>query len=214
MRYLVISDIHADIAALDVVLDHAGRREWDRVIFLGDAIGYGTEPEAVVQRLLEIKPLVALKGNHELAALPPARDPGRRRHEHAGLLSKESLSYLASLPERHVDASWAAVHGSPRDPMEYLVSIPAARANLRYMERSICLVGHTHVASAFIHDPEGETRPWRAHAFQQPESRLEIPERASAFLNPGSVSKPRDGLPRAAYAIFDDERRVIEVFRI
>ena len=217
MRYLVISDIHADIESLNRVLDHAGSSAWERAVFLGDVIGYGNEPEAAVRKLMEVRPYVALKGNHELAALTVPRQSGYAagaRHEHAAKLSPESLDFLASFKERHVDWAWAAVHGSPRNPMEYLVSIPVARANLSHMERRLTFVGHTHVASAFVYDESDEVRPWRAHAFRRPHTRIHLSEGASAFINPGSVSQPRDGTPRAAYAIYDEAERTVDAFRI
>ena len=217
MRYLVISDIHANIEALNRVLDHAGSSTWDRTVFLGDVIGYGHEPEAAVRKLMELDPYVTLKGNHEHAALLAPRHSAygpAGRHEHAAKLSPESLEFLASFKERHVDEDWAAVHGSPRNPMEYLVSIPVARANLSHMERRLYFVGHTHVASAFVYDERDEARPWRAHAFRRPHTRIHLSEGTSAFINPGSVSQPRDGTSRAAYAIYDEAERTVDAFRI
>jgi predicted phosphodiesterase len=213
VRYLILSDIHADIEALERVLEHA-KGAWDQLVFLGDAIGYGHEPEAVVQRLIELSPTVALQGNHEamaLDALETSASYGPARHPRS--LSRESLDFLASLKPSYQGEHWGAVHGALRHPWEYLISIPVARANLPYMQVPLYFVGHTHVASAFIHQP-GAPKPWQALSFRAPHSRLKLQKDAKLFVNPGSVGQPRDGLDQAGYAIFDEGEGAIEVFRV
>jgi predicted phosphodiesterase len=213
VRYLLLSDIHADIAALERVLKHA-EGAWDKLVFLGDAIGYGDEPEAVVQRLIELSPTVALQGNHEAMALDTlshqaTRGPAR----HAKALSPTSLAFIAALKPSYQGEQWGAVHGALRHPWEYLISIPVARANLPYMQVPLYFVGHTHVASAFLHQP-GAPKPWQALSFQAPHSRLALREDTKLFVNPGSVGQPRDGLDKAGYAVFDEEEGEIEIFRV
>ncbi len=221
MRYLVLSDIHANELALDKVFEDAARWGWDKLVFLGDALGYGQQPEAVVQKLLALKPYVALKGNHEALALalwrgktPAELGPAMRATVlHAKELSASSRSFVQNWPEQHLDENWGAVHGALRRPWEYLISIPVARANLSYMQRPLYFFGHTHVASAFIHTPAA-SRPWRSLNFRQAHSQFELPAGSSIFLNPGSVGQPRDGLSLASYAIFDKNSGLIEVFRL
>jgi len=220
VRLLLLSDIHAAEAALERVLADAERRGWDRLVFLGDAVGYGAEPEAVLQRLISLRPLVALQGNHELMLLQllageevhAVPDIIRVLEGHAAALSDASLAFIRGLPLEHLNGDWAAVHGGLRDPWEYIISIPAARANLPHMRRPLYFVGHTHVPGAFLHHVESGR--WQARAFRSAENRLQLPEGARAFINPGAVGKARDGLPGAAYAIYDEKSRTVESYRL
>ena len=134
MRVAVLSDIHANLAALDSVIASFG--SVDAVWHLGDVVGYGPEPDGVVERLSEIG-AVGVRGNHDAAAIggkeidwfnPDARaamEWTRRR------ISGATRDWLAALPERHTDGEFGLVHGSPREPLwEYIVSVPIARASL------------------------------------------------------------------------------------
>jgi predicted phosphodiesterase len=226
MRFLLLSDIHADAGALEAVLRHAQTRGWDHLIFLGDAVGRGDEPEAVVSSLAALKPYAALRGNHEaalLAALEPgapnlgtqapgAASPGYgSARDHAQRLSEPNLAFLRDLKEVHLDTSWGAVHGALRRPFEYLASVPVARANQPLMQRPLYLVGHTHAPAVFS---LGRAGGWRGVAFRAAATTFELPPGAATFFNPGAVSGPRDGVAAASYAIFDEPRGRFEVFRL
>lgn len=224
MRFLLLSDVHADAGALEAVLRHAQTRGWDRLIFLGDAVGRGDEPEAVVSQLAALKPYAALRGNHEVALLaaleldaltPNAQgtaSPGYgSTRDHARQLSAPSLAFVRDLKEAHLDPSWGAVHGALRRPFEYLASVPVARANRPLMERPLYLVGHTHAPAVFS---LGHAGGWRGLAFRAAATTFELPPGAATFFNPGAVSGPRDGVAAASYAIFDEPRGRFEVFRL
>lgn len=219
MRLLVISDIHADAASLERVLADAARRGWDEALFLGDAVGYGNEPGAAVALLRSLPLRAGVRGNHE-AMLNELRSGRRLRAgrkvtgmltRHLQGLSDDDLDFLDRLGEGHLDDRWGAVHGSLREPSEYLISVPVARANAGHMERDVYFVGHTHVPGAYLQRPDG---PWGARSFNSAEGSLRLPEGSRAFLNPGSVSLPRDRIPGSGYAIFDEESREFTVYRL
>jgi len=205
MRIAVLSDIHSNLIALDAVLAHAG--PVDAIWHLGDIVGYGPDPDAVVDRLTE-RGANGVRGNHDAAAVggseidafnPEARaamEWTRRR------ISPSTRAWLAALPERRVVDAITLVHGSPRDPTwEYVTSERVARASLAALETPHGLHGHTHVPVAWLAAPD------------DPEVGGVLPEDGDsisfagkrAFLNPGSVGQPRDGDPRASYLILDPD---------
>ena len=219
MRYLLLSDIHANKTAFDRVLKHASQHAWDKVIFLGDVVGYGHEPEACVQQLMELKPYVAIKGNHEVMLQDVInKTPGSRyampeTAAHATQLSDESIAFLMNLKDQHLDNSWAAIHAALRERWEYIISVPVARGNAALMQRPLYFVGHTHVASAYINTP-ANSNTWQARLFKDACTTLELPADFRAFINPGSVGQPRDGVPLASYGIFDEAVMRTEFFRV
>src|SRR5882672_7051175 len=201
MRIAVLSDIHANLPALDAVLADAGIV--DAVWHLGDVVGYGPEPDGVVDRLREIG-AVGVRGNHDAAAIGGSEidwfNPDARRAMEwpRATVSPATVAWLAGLPERLTVGRCALVHGSPREPLwEYVTSAGVARANLALLTAPIGLHGHTHVPVAWL-DDGGRVELVRG----RPESRLSLESRR-ALVNPGSVGQPRDGEPTASYAILD-----------
>jgi diadenosine tetraphosphatase ApaH/serine/threonine PP2A family protein phosphatase len=211
MRVAVFSDIHANAPALEAALEAVGR--FDRLWLLGDIVGYGPHPDAVVERLRELD-AVAVQGNHDAAVL--GRIPVGAFNDlaraavrwTAETMRPQNLAWLAELPERREEGDFTLVHGSPRDPLwEYLLSIPAARANLGAFDTPYCLVGHTHHQLAF-RDDDGRVEALLA----EDHPRLTLDARRS-ILNPGSVGQPRDGDPRAGAMTVDTESGVVEWLR-
>lgn len=201
MRIAVLSDIHANLAALEAV--RADLPSVDEIWVLGDIVGYGPQPNEVIAALQEMGARSVL-GNHDGAAIgtvdPIDFNPDARRAIDwtAGAIDDNSRTYLATLPEVRRDGDLTAVHGSPRDPIwEYITSPGIAAANFAHFETRLCLFGHTHLPSVFrlVGDAIEAT-------VGLPDSRVGL-EGARALLNPGSVGQPRDGLPDAAYAIVD-----------
>ena len=148
MRLAVLSDIHSNLPALEAVLEAIG--PFDQLWVLGDIVGYGPYPDAVVERLRDADAL-AVQGNHDAAALgriPTGtfNDLAREAIEWtATAMTEANLDWLAELPEKRVEGDFTLAHGSPRDPLwEYLFSVPAARVNLAAFDTPYCLVGHTH----------------------------------------------------------------------
>lgn len=205
-------------------MSHARRKRWDRLLFLGDLVGYYPEPERASQRLMELQPHACLLGNHDQlllqlasgAALLPAEDDivtsvlERQLRE----LSAESLAFLGGFAPTASGERWQAVHGALRHPWEYLSSLQAAQSNYPLLEKQLCFVGHTHVPKIFAFVEQGREDLWRIVSFRREHTIYRIPPRAKLFFNPGSVGQPRDGSPLASYALYDEELGVIEQFRV
>jgi diadenosine tetraphosphatase ApaH/serine/threonine PP2A family protein phosphatase len=203
MRIAVLSDIHSNIVALDAVLLHAG--DVDAIWQLGDVVGYGPEPDAVVQRLSERK-ATGVRGNHDAAAVggpeidwfnPEARAAAEWTRE---AMSATSRAWLTDLPERRTVDDVSLVHGSPRDPLrEYVTDHEIAGDNLSLLETQHGLHGHTHVPVAWIATPD------RVALVRVEDATTMELGAYRTLLNPGSVGQPRDGDPRAAYLVLDLE---------
>ena len=200
MRIAVLSDIHANLAALEAV--RADLPEVDQVWVLGDIVGYGPQPNEVISTLQEMGARSVL-GNHDGAAIggvDPAyfnSDARAAIEWTATAIDDNARSYLATLPEVRRDGDLTAVHGSPRDPTwEYITSRGIAAANAEHFDTRLCLFGHTHIPVAFLLGDDVET----IGGLPGDVVRL---DGARALLNPGSVGQPRDGLPDAAYAILE-----------
>jgi len=216
VRYLVLSDIHANLVALEAVLKDAG--SFDMIWCLGDLVGYGPDPNECVARIREFEH-ISVVGNHDWAAL------GRLSLEHfnadarrANAWTREEMTpatreYLESLPIRLEREGISLAHGSPREPIwEYILDVNQANVNFGYFTTPACLVGHTHIPVAFVRE-EGREQchvlipPYPAPvALNTPGVRL--------ILNPGSVGQPRDGDPRASYAILDTDAGTWELRRV
>ena len=182
----------------------------DQLWVLGDIVGYGPHPDAVVERL-RAEDAVGVQGNHDAATLgriPTGVFNGLARSAIAWTkrtMKQRNLDWLAGLPDTRVEDDYTLVHGSPRDPLwEYLFSIPAARINLAAFETPYCLVGHTHHQLTF-RDDQGRVEALLAkHG-----GRLTLDERR-CILNPGSVGQPRDGDPRACAMAIETETGEVE----
>jgi diadenosine tetraphosphatase ApaH/serine/threonine PP2A family protein phosphatase len=200
MRIAVLSDIHANLPALDAVLAATG--DVDGVWHLGDVVGYGPDPDGVVDRLREIG-AVGVRGNHDAAAAggdeidwfnPEAR---RAMEWTRQAISPETVAWLRALPDRRSIEGCELVHGSLREPMwEYVTSLSVARANLDLLDARIGLHGHTHVPIAWLEASGGDAR----HHPGDGELRL---DGRRALINPGSVGQPRDGDPAASFLVLD-----------
>jgi predicted phosphodiesterase len=218
MRVTVVSDVHSNLAALDSVLRHArDQRALDAVWSLGDLVGYGPQPNEVIARLAEHSAL-SVSGNHDLAAsgrIDTADFNGDAAIAcawNAAELNEDSSGYLGALPEiaSPSNATCVLCHGSLRDPTwEYMVTEDAAQAQFALMEVPWSFVGHTHIPLAIEMTKDGNL-----HA-RRPDSGDKIPLMGRRLiLNPGGVGQPRDGDPRACYAILDTDTQTVEFWRV
>jgi predicted phosphodiesterase len=215
MRYAVLSDVHANLEALEVVLTDIAGRGPEAIICLGDFVGYGPEPNACVQRLRDAV-AGAVVGNHDLAALGRTDVTVFNPYAHAAILwTREQLTddvraYLGSLPRELRRPAFLAVHGSPRDPTdEYLFDASAAKGSFESVEFRLGLVGHTHVPGVFVDDGERVlARPLVA------DDVLELRPALRYLINVGSVGQPRDGDPRAAYLWLDEGNSRAQLIRL
>lgn len=215
MRIAVLSDVHANLEALDAVLARADELGAERHWVLGDLVGYNADPDAVLMRLDEIGATL-LAGNHDLAATGRFdvtwfnRVAAEAIRWTADRLGRELLDRLRALePRRDADGT-VLVHGSVADPAaEYVVNISDARSSFDEEPFGLCFFGHTHLPSAFVRsDGEIERRPL-PHG--EP---LRLEDGWRSMVNPGSVGQPRDGDPRASFLIFEPDDRVVTVHRV
>jgi predicted phosphodiesterase len=201
MRVAVLSDIHANLTALDAVL--ADIPSVDEIWHLGDVVGYGPHPDEVVARLRDLG-AIGVRGNHDAAALGGREidsfnvDARRAAEWTRTAIAGETRAWLASLPETLEREGFLLVHGSPRDPTwEYVTSTPVARAAMASLGERSGLHGHTHLPVAFIEE-DGRLETMSPGAG----SRLTFDGRR-VLLNPGSVGQPRDGIPTAGWMLLD-----------
>jgi predicted phosphodiesterase len=214
MRILVVSDIHANLTALETVLEDAGAV--DAVWCLGDLVGYGPDPNECVARVRGLQNLVCLLGNHDAAALSRIpietfnQDARRSIEWMQDVLTKDTFAFLSELPETVVTGQVTLVHGSPRNPVwEYILDLHNAAQNMEYFDTQICMIGHTHLPIAYRTDPETNQLHWAV----PPEAEC-IELNTRSIVNPGSVGQPRDHDPRASYAIFYPEKNGWELHRV
>ncbi len=217
MRHLIISDLHANLHALDAVLADAAGLGYDTVLVLGDLVGYGADPGAVVDRTLALEPTTLIRGNHDkvAAGIEPAdsfNDIARVSIEWtAATLTPGQILRLADLPRGpvQVDAQVEICHGAPFDEDYYIFDADDAARAIAVASRPICLFGHTHVPAVFTRtDDPLQHEPGLA------DDELRLPRAGPALINVGSVGQPRDGDPRAAYGLLDTERRTIRLRRV
>ena len=220
MRYLVLSDIHSNLEALEAVLTASAAQKYQGVIVLGDLVGYGADPNAVVDRIQGLNPVAIVRGNHDkvAAALDDADDFNPMARSAAEwtrqALSAAALDYLGKLPKgpQLVDQMIEICHGSPIDEDLYVVADVDAARSIAQARTPVCLFGHTHVAlSASI----GEDQHLVIDTPQgHPEFTVKIDRSAKYLINPGSVGQPRDGDARAAYAIADSRTHTVTLYRV
>lgn len=217
MQLAFLSDIHANLAAFEAVLDDIESRQVQEIFCLGDAVGYGPDPEEVV-RLLIARSIPCLMGNHEFALISPhyqttlnfvARDSLILTES---LLSLDSLKFLANLPLYAVWHGIRAVHGCPPDsPTRYLFAPRSGRLASLFASfpEQICLFGHTHILFHYSMTADQTT----SHQRLTTDQLLLAPE-LRHLINIGSVGQPRDGSPLAKYILFDPETKSIEIRRL
>jgi diadenosine tetraphosphatase ApaH/serine/threonine PP2A family protein phosphatase len=219
LRYLILSDIHANIDAFEAVLAAAPAASWDRVLVLGDLVGYGAEPNAVIERTLALNPVAVIRGNHDKAASGiedgssfnyVARLSAQWTHE---ALTPEYREYLRMLPQgpATIDDTIEICHGAPFDEDHYIFDSDDASRALDAASRPLCLFGHTHLPVVFRRHPalfdgflpEGPN-----------DSTLEVVPGVNYLVNVGSVGQPRDGDPRAAFGIYDSAESTLVMRRV
>ena len=219
MRYLVLSDIHANLEALDACLVEASARGYERTLVLGDIVGYGPNPNEVIERVQALEPVAIVRGNHDKVACGIEPPEGFNTvAKNAALwtlaaLAPNHLAWLAALPVGPilVDPVIEICHGSPFDEDVYLVDELNVIRALKASERPLCLFGHTHYSVTWeLSTDAADTVGLSAMRDLQ----LTLRDGFTYLVNPGSVGQPRDGDARASYAIVDTDRRHVEVIRL
>ena len=218
MRYLILSDIHSNQEALSVVLAHVRRKHWDKAIVLGDVVGYGANPNQAVDEVRRLRPLVAIRGNHDKVcsgiedgemfnrvALQAAMWTRRK-------LTASNLRWLQSLPEGPVvvDGAFAVAHGTPIDEDAYIFGEIEALNVFRQTAFPLCFFGHSHFPVIFGLSPDAI----QTVLTSPPSFRYRLEPGMRYLINPGSIGQPRDGIPLASFAMYDSGTRTVTVYRL
>ena len=215
MRIALISDVHANLEALSAVLADIDSSAVDQINFLGDAVGYGANPNEAVE-LIEKRCRVKLIGNHDYSAL------GRLAIEDfnpfaqvainytASILTEKSLRTLATFELQAEENDVLYVHSTPAKPEAWNYCITAADATRQFklFTQDLCFLGHSHKPCIFYQKQSGSVKA------VQVEGTLDLRDDCRHIINVGSVGQPRDGDPRSCYVIFDNEARSVEFRRV
>jgi len=219
MRYLVISDIHANLEAYETVMAAAREIGWDRAIILGDLVGYGGDPNAIIDRVRELGPHALIRGNHDKVGSGIETADGFNAVARSAIrwtydtLTDDNRAWLAALPAGPVDVDGAfeICHGTPFDEDAYVFDDLDALRALHAARRPLCLFGHTHVQvgyslarNQFAVETNGEGRPFD----------ITLKPDTKYLINPGSVGQPRDGDPRAGFALTDTDTARVTIYRV
>jgi predicted phosphodiesterase len=217
VRYLILSDLHANLEALDAVVREAAGR-YDQAICCGDLVGYGADPNPVTD-WVRANCAVVVRGNHDRASTglddlewfnPVARTAAVWTLEN---LSAGNSDYIRNLPQGPVLVDgFEVVHGSPSDEDEYVLAAGEAGQAFGYLEARLAFFGHTHVQGGFIWNRSRVETIARTGA-RVDRQHMEIDPECAYLVNPGSVGQPRDGDPRAAYAVYDTGAQMLTYFR-
>ena len=224
MRYLMLSDIHANLEGMRAALTDAGE-DYDEVVCLGDIVGYGPDPNECIEILLSLGPVAVVRGNHDKACsgIADAKDFNSTARKAAqwthDALKKDNLKYLQELPQGPQPVGgFRIVHGSPRDEDEYLFTVEGAAESFVAHPHPLTFFGHTHVQGGFVLDRDSAVHEIElGHEDQDVKvSRIDfaLAEGKRYLINPGSVGQPRDGDARAAYAFYDSDRKVVAFRRV
>jgi diadenosine tetraphosphatase ApaH/serine/threonine PP2A family protein phosphatase len=229
VRYLVLSDIHANLEALEATLAAAGA--YDSALVLGDLVGYGADPNAVIECVRGLQPAVVIRGNHDKVAAGLEGVEGFNQIAREAIewtseaLTAENRAWLAALPQGPVviDDTVEICHGSPFDEDMYVFDDLDALRSIRATRRPLCLFGHTHIPAIFrlsgeASEPNGVS-PGRAliELIGPPRGAshtLAIEDRVHYLVNCGAIGQPRDGDSRAGYGIVDTNARTVVTMRI
>ncbi len=223
MKFAIISDIHSNLEALQTVLADIDRRGIERIVCLGDVVGYGSDPGACVDLVMQ-RTVVSLCGNHDHAVFyePTNFNAAAEKacywtrqvldENGRGSARDQRWRFLGGLPVRYTVGDMLFVHGSPRKPInEYLfpddvyTNPEKLRLNFERMDKTTCFVGHTHVPGVFVDDPYFEP------PYEMDGGKYAIGEE-KVIINVGSVGQPRDRDPRASFVIVDDD--TVEFIRL
>jgi len=215
----IFGDVHGNLPALNAVLKEAERLGAESYIFLGDAVSYGPFPNECIERIANMPKTVMLRGNHDHTAGTGVPENGSNRLARemdmwtTQRLSVTEREWLLALPIEYREEHWLSVHGSPLDQQRFYAYIyeMTYKNNLNYLEEhqlTVCLYGHTHVQFIYRRNTDGadeKLTPGKTDIFEQ-SGRL--------LINPGSVGQPRDGDPRAAFALWNHHDRCFRFYRI
>ena len=220
MRYLILSDIHSNIEALTACTRRARDAGYDQVLCCGDLVGYGPNPIEAIDGIRSLN-AVTIRGNHDRVAA--GLDEAIQFNPHARLavywtrsvLPEAYRDYLANLPVGPIDVNSEAqlVHGAVTDEDDYIFTEADADENFTLARKRITFFGHSHFPVVFCSDGDGNSVLATSYEFDEFIA-VKCEADKKLFVNPGSVGQPRDGDPRASFAIWDQDRARIEFYRV
>jgi predicted phosphodiesterase len=214
MRYGIFSDIHSNLEAFNAVIDAYKKEAIDTYLCIGDCVGYAGNPKECIEKAKAIA-TITVAGNHDWAAVDLfSLDYFNPKAKEAiiwtqGKLDDSSRYFLESIKLIYKNEYLTLVHGTLDNPgdFQYLTDKYIAKETFRLMETDVCFVGHTHIAGVFIKDKLGKV-------YYQQDDFSKIEPENKYIVNVGSVGQPRDGNPKAAYSIYDTERKEVQIKRI
>ncbi len=223
MRYLIVSDIHSNWDALQAVLGHVRRKHFDRILFLGDAVGYGASPNRVLDWLRsESSRLAVVRGNHDRVCA--GLESGEYFNRYALQAAKwtlehlegRNLEFLRALPQGPLEITpdVAICHGSTVDEDAYIFSAYDAQLAFEAVPHPVVFFGHTHVSSLFALRRSEGSATLNVRLLTGPRQVIDLEPGVRYLVNPGSVGQPRDRDRRAAYALYDADQRRLYIYRV
>ncbi len=218
MRYLILSDIHANLEGLEAAAEHAAGK-YDQVLCCGDLIGYGADPNAVTV-WVRAHAAGVVRGNHDKASVglddlewfnPVARAAAVWTQRE---LTPENTEYIRNLPRGPLTFDgFQMVHGSPLDEDDYILGAGDAGLVFGYLDKPLTFFGHTHFQGGFIWNRARVETIEKTPAAEERQT-LELDPDCAYMINPGSVGQPRDGDPRAAYVLYNPEESFLIYYRL
>lgn len=216
MRYFIFSDIHGNLEALTVVLNQIPQFHPDRVVCLGDVVGYGPNPNECVQRINQIAN-IQIMGNHDHAVLGLTDVAYFNQFAKMAvlwtrqILSKENLEILRTFTFKEPESDILFVHSTPVNPerWDYIFNPLEGKYYLQHLQEHICFIGHSHQPLFFEKDVTGQVMFHRNSAFT-----FSMREGSKYIVNVGSVGQPRDGNPETSFGVYDSDSRTFEVHRL
>jgi predicted phosphodiesterase len=220
MRYFILSDIHSNVEALEACIQRAKRAFYDSVLCCGDLVGYGPDPVEAIDLVRSLNP-VCIRGNHDRVASGLDEPTNFNMHAREAIMwTRNALpdsyrEYLVQLPVGPLDVTLESqlVHGAITDEDDYILTEAEANMNFPLTRRNITFFGHSHFPIVFSADKKGRAATASMYEFDE-FSAVPCDPNVKLFVNPGSVGQPRDGDPRASFAIWDLDRARVEFYRV
>lgn len=215
MRYAIISDVHSNLEAFESVISEIRRESPAQILFLGDIVGYGPDPNECIEKIKEAADIVLI-GNHDHAAIGLTDVSYFNTYARAAIewtmsqLNDRERSYLSELPMtgEFTSDDIFLVHATPRRPQDwnYIFTMEDIIENFECFTRKICLLGHSHIPVVIAMDNSGRLGVLK--------DEVTIEEGHRYIINVGSVGQPRDGNPDAAYVIYDTQSSIVRIKRV
>lgn len=217
MRFLVFTDIHGNLEALEALLKFVSRKKIDHYLYLGDLVGYGASPGETIDRVRRLEPLSIIRGNHDKAVC--GLDAIETFNPMAAMaiawcrknLTADHTRYLCGLPKgpQVVSDLLTICHGAPFDEDFYIFGEFDAAEAFQYLETRLGFFGHTHFPCLYVKTGNGVS----GRLIEDDHSVVRLKKGVQYLINPGSVGQPRDRNPKAACALFDSEESVVHFHR-